>query len=119
MTNCATLEDTSRYRERFAGVLASNHFRQQNDLSLSSIGIGTYLGNADEETDARYSEAISRAVSLGANVIDTAANYRFQRSERSIGKALRELKQQGFTRGEIVICTKGGYLPFDGAPPRD
>jgi aryl-alcohol dehydrogenase-like predicted oxidoreductase len=119
MTNCATLEDTRRYRERFAAVLASNHFRQQNDLWLSSIGIGTYLGNADEETDARYSEAISRAVALGANVIDTAANYRFQRSERSIGKALRELKQQGFTRGEIVICTKGGYLPFDGAPPRD
>ena len=32
-----------------------------------------------------------RAVELGANVIDTAANYRFQRSERSIGGALNEL----------------------------
>jgi aryl-alcohol dehydrogenase-like predicted oxidoreductase len=119
MTTGATLEETARYRERFAGVLASNHFRQQNDLWLSSIGIGTYLGNADEETDARYTEAISRAVALGANVIDTASNYRFQRSERSIGKALRDLQQQGFARSELVICTKGGYLPFDGAPPRD
>jgi len=23
------------------------------------------------------------------------------------------------TRDEIVICTKGGYLPFDGVPPAD
>jgi len=119
MTTCATLEDTARYRERFAGVLAGNHFREQNGLWLSSIGLGTYLGNADDETDARYTQAVVRAVESGANVIDTAANYRFQRSERAIGKALRQLKENGFSRNEIVICTKGGYLPFDGAPPRD
>src|SRR5207249_8774575 len=64
-------------------------------------------------------KAIVRAVELGANVIDTAANYRFQRSERSVGAAIRELTARGFAREEIVICTKGGYLPFDGAPPRD
>lgn len=121
MTNngCATLESTSRYRERFMHTLAPNYFRQQQNLWLSSIGVGTYLGNADAETDARYSAAIAQAVQLGVNVIDTAANYRFQRSERSIGKALNQLTQQGFARGEIVICTKGGYLPFDGGPPRD
>jgi aryl-alcohol dehydrogenase-like predicted oxidoreductase len=116
---CATLEDTTRYRERFKQTLAPNHFRQQQGLSLSSIGIGTYLGNADDETDARYTAAIRRAAELGANVIDTAANYRFQRSERSIGKALQRLTENGFSRSEIVVCTKGGYLPFDGAPPRD
>lgn len=118
-SNCATLESTSRYRDRFTQTIAANHFRQQQDLWLSSIGVGTYLGNADDATDARYSAAISRAVQLGANVIDTAANYRFQRSERAIGKALGQLTQQGFARDEIVVCTKGGYLPFDGAPPRD
>ena len=78
------------------------------------------LGNADDETDARYTAAVVRAVELGANVIDTAANYRFQRSERAIGNALRELTEvRGFARDELVVCTKGGYLPFDGAPPRD
>jgi aryl-alcohol dehydrogenase-like predicted oxidoreductase len=118
-TDCANLESTSRYRERFKDTLAFNHFRQQQNSWLSSIGVGTYLGNADDETDARYTRAIVRAVELGANVIDTAANYRFQRSERSIGKALHQLTEQGFSRGELVICTKGGYLPFDGAPPRD
>ena len=115
----ATLEGTTRYRERFKGA-ASGHFHRQHDLWLSSIGIGTYLGNADDETDARYTAAVARAVELGANVIDTAANYRFQRSERSIGNALRNLTEaRGFSRDEMIICTKGGYLPFDGAPPRD
>ena len=117
--NHATLEGTTRYRERFKDSAAENHFRQQQNLWLSSIGTGTYLGNADDETDARYTAAVARAVELGANVIDTAANYRFQRSERAIGKALAQLTEKGFARDEIVICTKGGYLPFDGAPPRD
>ncbi|HVS21352.1 MAG TPA: aldo/keto reductase, partial [Pyrinomonadaceae bacterium] len=116
---CATLDGTARYRERFKEVAAENHFRSARNLWLSSIGVGTYLGEADDETDARYAEAIVRAVELGSNVIDTAANYRFQRSERAIGAALTELSQRGFARDEIVVCTKGGYLPFDGAPPRD
>lgn len=119
LKGCATLEGTTRYRERFKNA-APNHFRKQQDLLLSSIGLGTYLGNADDETDANYASAIASAVTLGANVIDTAANYRFQRSERAIGKALRDLiETKGFAREEIIICTKGGYLPFDGEPPRD
>jgi aryl-alcohol dehydrogenase-like predicted oxidoreductase len=120
ITGSATLEGTTRYRKRFKDKAATGHFRQQQNLLLSSIGIGTYLGNADAETDARYTAAIARAVELGSNVIDTAANYRFQRSERSIGDALRVVTEEGgFSRDEIIICTKGGYLPFDGAPPRD
>ena len=116
----ATPDGTMRYRDRFKATAAPNHFRQRQNLSLSSIGIGTNLGNADEATDAKYAAAVVRAVELGANVIDTAANYRFQRSERSIGEALRTLaEERGFVREEIVVCTKGGYLPFDGAPPRD
>lgn len=118
--NRATPEGTARYRERFAGRGAHDHFKQQQGLTLSSIGIGTYLGNPDVETDVRYTNAVVRAVQLGCNVIDTAANYRFQRSERSIGQALKSLTgEHGFAREELVICTKGGYLPFDGAPPRN
>ena len=118
--NCATTEGTIRYTERFAGKAAPSHFRRQQHLVLSSIGIGTYLGNPDEATDENYTNAVVRAVQLGANVIDSAANYRFQRSERSIGKALKILaNEHGIQRDELVICTKGGYLPFDGAPPRD
>ncbi|OLE53756.1 MAG: hypothetical protein AUG51_11670 [Acidobacteria bacterium 13_1_20CM_3_53_8] len=116
----ATLEGTARYKERFRGRAAENHFRLEENLWLSSIGIGTYLGDWDDETDERYSEAVFHAVELGVNVIDTAINYRFQRSERSIGVALRRIAEQGVAaRDELLICTKGGYLPFDSERPRD
>lgn len=118
--NRATPEGTERYRKRFEGSAAQNKFKQQQGLTLSSIGIGTYLGNPDTATDLSYANAVVRAVQLGCNVIDSAANYRFQRSERSIGQALKTLTgEHGFAREELVICTKGGYLPFDGAPPRN
>jgi aryl-alcohol dehydrogenase-like predicted oxidoreductase len=116
----ATLQGTTRYRDRFKDEASERHFRKQQGLWLSSIGIGTYLGNADNQTDARYAETVPRSVQLAVNVIDTAANYRFQRSEKSIGSALQVLTgQPGFSRDELIICTKGGYLPFNGAPPRD
>ena len=116
----ATSEGTTRYANRFADVAARGHFRHAQGLVLSSIGIGTYLGNANDATDQSYKNSVIRATESGVNVIDSAANYRFQRSERSIGKALQALVQElGFARDELVICTKGGYLPFDGSPPRD
>src|SRR5687767_13329178 len=115
----ATPAGTARYKERFKDRIAINHFRNQHGLYLSTIGIGTYLGNPDVTTDENYKNAVVRAVELGVNVIDSAANYRFQRSERSIGAALDQLARDGFDRDELVLCTKGGYLPFDGAPPSD
>lgn len=119
LSNHATPEGTARYRDRFAGRAAPDHFRERHGLMLSSIGIGTYLGHPDEATDASYANALVRAVESGVNVIDTAANYRFQRSERSIGAALKTVVDRGYSREEMVICTKGGYLPFDSAPPRN
>jgi aryl-alcohol dehydrogenase-like predicted oxidoreductase len=114
----ATAEGTAKYAARFPDA-AKGHFRQAQGVWLSSIGIGTYLGDWNAETDESYARSIARFAELGGNVIDTAANYRFQRSERSIGKALKVLREKGYGRDEIFICTKGGYLPFDGEPPRD
>src|SRR3954462_11723892 len=114
---CASSQGTARYRNRFKDQAADGHFRLCQNLEVSSIGIGTYLGAADEQTDRRYTESIMRAVELGANVIDTAANYRFQRSERSVGEALRRLPSGDFAREELLVCTKGGYIPFDSRPP--
>jgi len=114
----ATPQGTQRYRDRFPDL--PGHFRQQQGWWLSSIGIGTYLGEPDAETDARYVSTVEHAVARGINVIDTAINYRFQRSERSIGIALNSLFESGrVRRDEVVVATKGGYVPFDGAWPAD
>jgi aryl-alcohol dehydrogenase-like predicted oxidoreductase len=115
----ASGEGTLRYKARFDGRLPAEHFRSSQGLSLSSIGIGTYLGNHDEETDRLYREAVVHAVQSGCNVVDTAINYRCQRSERAIGAALKDLGARGFPRDEIVITTKGGFIPYDAAPPQD
>jgi len=115
----ATEEGTARYRKRFEGKIPTGHFRQSQGLWFSSIGIGTYLGNHDSAADDLYRQAVIRSVELGSNVIDSAINYRFQRSERSIGAALKALANKGIGREEICIATKGGFLPFDGTPPKD
>jgi aryl-alcohol dehydrogenase-like predicted oxidoreductase len=115
----ATQEGTERYRKRFEGAISPGHFHYAQGLWLSSIGIGTYLGNHDREADELYHNAVVHAVESGCNVIDSAINYRFQRSERSIGTALKELAAEGFKRDEIVVATKGGFIPYDSEPPKD
>ncbi|HUF42720.1 MAG TPA: aldo/keto reductase [Verrucomicrobiae bacterium] len=113
----ATAEGTFRYRQRFDGRIPAAHFREAGGLWISSIGIGTYLGNYDDETDRQYHDAAVLSVASGCNLIDSAINYRCQRSERAIGTALKELSTKGFGREEIVVATKGGFIPYDGTPP--
>jgi aryl-alcohol dehydrogenase-like predicted oxidoreductase len=69
--------------------------------------------------DAGYAAALVAAVEYGINVIDSAINYRFQRSERSVGTAVKVLANKGFAREELFVCTKGGYLTPDGTMPAD
>ena len=138
----ATPEGTARYRNRFPELSHAGHFRPQlggsvtsqpseaerasagtarpGDLWISSIGLGTYLGEATAEADQAYIEAVCLALASGINLLDTAINYRHQRSERSIGAALREMVSAGeLQRDEVMICTKAGYLSFDNEVPPD
>ena len=116
----ATYEGTQRYADRMKGRVSPGHFRNTQGVMASSIGLGTYLGEPDDATDEAYRTAILRAVELGVNVIDSAINYRFQRSERSIGRAIRDLTSSGKAqRDELIIATKAGYLTFDGSIPED
>jgi len=118
--NNAPPEGTRRYAQRLNSVTARGHFRERDGLFTSSIGLGTYLGHWDEHTDRSYQDAIKRAIELGCNVIDSAINYRFQRSERAIGVALKQLAEAGkASRDEIIVATKGGFFPFEDEPPRD
>jgi len=122
----ATPEGTERLRDRFPQLREAEHFRRPacvpgaGELWLSSIGLGTYLGEPDDAADVAYVEAIGAALSSGINVLDTAINYRHQRSERNIGTALAQLIGTGkLRRDEVLVCTKAGYLSLDGSLPPD
>lgn len=115
----ATAAGTARYFARHTDALELDHIRRLGDLCVSSVGLGSYLGPSDDATDARYEAAVARALALGINVVDAAINYRCQRSERAIGRAIAGAAAAGIGRDEVVVTTKGGFLPFDGHRPDD
>lgn len=105
------------YRDRFEDSgFARTYFRRFGDGIVSSIGAGTYLGEPTDEVDERYREALVAALESGVNVLDTAVNYRCQRSERAVGEALRAADVD---RDAVLVATKGGFVPFDGTRPDD
>ncbi len=113
----ASTPATARYAARFPTHQGVGFYRDAQSFNVSNIGIGTYLGELDEATDRGYIEAVGAALSAGVNFIDTSLNYRNQRSERSIGTALRQSVEAGHVRrDEAVICTKAGYLVPDAVP---
>jgi aryl-alcohol dehydrogenase-like predicted oxidoreductase len=97
----------------------SSHFRIFDGLYLSSIGMGTYLGQLTAEDDKAMENAVYESIKSGAvNVIDTAINYRAMKSEKSVGRALLRLEKEGIiSRDEVFICTKNGYITNDGDYP--
>lgn len=116
----ATQEGTARFASRMQPDFAAGHFRETCGLHFSSIGLGSYLGESDDSTDLLYMEAARKALLEGINVLDAAINYRSQRSERSFGRILTQLVENGSVkRDEVIVCTKGGFLPFDGEYPQD
>ncbi|MEO8028270.1 MAG: aldo/keto reductase [Bryobacteraceae bacterium] len=108
----ATTEGTARFATRFPEAAAQAFYRKASSLSVSSLGIGSYLGEPNSATDGGYEDAIGAALEGGINFIDTSLNYREQRSERAIGRALAA----GPRRDEYVVGTKAGYL-IRGAVP--
>lgn len=113
----ATPEGTRRFAER-AGqkpYIAAGHFRETADgLHLSSLGMGTYLGDLTPEVSEEMTRAAVASIESGCvNVIDTAINYRYQLSERSIAAALREVIAAGVRRDELFISSKNGFLAPD------
>ncbi|MBA2684482.1 MAG: aldo/keto reductase [Gemmatimonadaceae bacterium] len=120
LTGRATAAGTARYGARAAAKLAADYLRPltHDGVLVSSIGLGSYLGECDEADDIRYADTAHHALATGINLLDTAINYRCQRSERSFGKALsRAVRMETAARDEIIVCTKGGYIPLDGTQP--
>ena len=110
----ATERGTWNYRDRFGDSFGRTYFRRFPPGVCSSIGLGTYLGEPTDAVDNDYRASITAALDNGINMIDTAINYRCQRSERVVGDALNESE---IDRDAVVVATKGGFLPFDGSQP--
>ena len=115
----ATLDGTKRFCKRFAKTHGDHFYRElANGPLVSSLGLGTYLGDCDDKEDARYRTAAGTALEKGVNLVDTAINYRCQRSERAVGEAIRNaIAMRAIKREEVVVCTKGGYIPLEKIPP--
>lgn len=64
-------------------------------VKISTLGYGSYMGNPDDMSDYLMYDAIKQSVlSGGINHIDTAPNYRYMKSERTIGKILTTLESK-------------------------
>jgi aryl-alcohol dehydrogenase-like predicted oxidoreductase len=114
ITGYATPEGTKKFAGRMTGISQQN-YKNVSNLTLSNVGIGTYLGNPDIETDKLVEDAVKKSVLGGINVIDTAINYRAQKAERSVGNAISQLiDNNDISREEIFVSTKNGYVTNDG-----
>ena len=109
----ATTEGTTNFVQN-SGINSLN-FNKFEDLFLSNVGIGTYLGDSDNKTDELVKNAVKQSILSGLNVIDTAINFRSQKAERSVGKAISELiADKKITRDQIFVSSKNGYVTNDG-----
>ena len=109
-----TSDGTFNFLKKHNDVDPKN-FRKIHGLTLSNVGVGTYLGKVDDETDDLVKKAVKQSILAGINVLDTAINYRSQKAERSVGKAILELIQEKkINRNEIFVSTKNGYVTNDG-----
>jgi len=113
ITGYATAKGTEKYCRQFLNIFSQGHFHSVEKLRWSSIGLGTYLGKPDAETDKLVAKTVVQSIEGGINVIDTAINYRRQHGEKSIGAALQNIIAKGkYNRDELILCTKGGFLPY-------
>jgi aryl-alcohol dehydrogenase-like predicted oxidoreductase len=93
-----------------------SHFKNIENLKLSSVGMGTYLGNLSAQDNDDLEKSLYYSIKEGGiNVIDTSINYRSMLSEKCIGRAINRLiEEEVINRENIFICTKNGYVTNDG-----
>ena len=114
----ATAAGTRRVTDRDVATRVDFRRPFPRRLTVSALGAGTYLGDCTDGEDEAYARTLRAAIASGVNLIDTASNYRCQRSERVVGRTLDALFGAGEARrDELIVCTKGGYLAFDSVPP--
>lgn len=109
----ATPEATYHFAKRFSHY--KDFYIRHNELIFSKLGFGTFKKEPykEENYTFSYEEAVRTSIKNGINLIDTALNYRYQQSEIEIGSALQKLfEEKEVTREELIICSKGGFIPL-------
>ncbi|MEI5908611.1 aldo/keto reductase [Bacillus spongiae] len=105
----ASLNGTKEYVTRF-----NQFYRTTPMFYTSSIGLGTHLGDMNENDSALYCKGIEYGLRKGLNVIDTAINYRGMKSERDVGYVLTSLiERKLIKREDVVVSTKAGIIAGD------
>ncbi len=104
----ATPEGTAGFKDRFPELSPEYNTLGKTNLICSPVGFGTY------RCDVRVAEhraALTKAIRMGVNLIDTSSNYANGNSERMIGETLRALiSKNEIKREEIIVISKGGYI---------
>lgn len=112
------MSGTQQFVQKYARH--TSNYIKFDDLYLSNVGMGTYLGDTDNATDEAVIQAVKDSIYAGVNVFDTAINYRSQKAERALGRALRILHESDtISRDSVFVCTKGGYVTNDADIPLD
>lgn len=117
----ATESATQAYVRKHEGSIKSSLYSDfpESHLKLSSLGVGTFGGQASEQVDAEIAGIVSKAMQNGINVFDTGAHYRYGRSLMAIHAGLQDAMQHSVKREEVFLVSKGGFLTFQNGAPDD
>lgn len=106
ISGAATIEGTTALANQFKHLQYNTLGRTR--WQVSQAGFGGY--RVSTGIDA-HSQAMSRSLSNGINLIDTSTNYTDGGSEQLAGEVLAELiSREGITRQGVVVVSKVGYL---------
>jgi hypothetical protein len=87
-----SLEGSSQAHESNFSTISAKGTPEDDQIFITSIGIGTYQGPPDSLTDLKIYNSIIDSVNSGClNFIDTGLHWRYQKSERCVGAAIKHL----------------------------
>jgi len=117
----ATRAGTEAYAASFGAGCAPGHYSEflNQHLKLSSLGVGSFPGAADDATDEAVTGIVERALVSGLNVLDTAVHYRYGRALVALRAGLERAFAAGVSREQVFVAVKGGFLLFPEGQPSD
>lgn len=117
----ATRAGTEAYAASFGAACAPGHYSEflNQHLKLSSLGVGSFPGAADDATDEAVARIVERALLAGLNVLDGAVHYRYGRALVALRAGLERAFAAGVAREQVFVAVKGGFLLFPEGQPED